>query len=67
MISYTQDLPENQCIFIRGFRVFRKLGMLPRQLRGAARSNSSLDEDQDDEPDKELGSIPGFKKARHSS
>jgi hypothetical protein len=67
MISYTQDLPENQCIFIRGFRVFRKLGMLPRQLRGAARSNSSLDEDQDDEPDKEPGSIPSFTKARDSS
>ncbi|KAI9511932.1 hypothetical protein F5148DRAFT_1280314 [Russula earlei] len=32
-----KNLPENQCIFIRGFRVARTLRVLPRQLRAAAK------------------------------
>ncbi|KAI0290366.1 hypothetical protein BC826DRAFT_970466 [Russula brevipes] len=31
-----RDLPENQCVFIRGFRVARPLGFLPKQLKAAA-------------------------------
>lgn len=31
----SQELPENQCIFLRGFRVARFLGIWPR-LRGQA-------------------------------
>ncbi|KAI0302481.1 hypothetical protein BC826DRAFT_1172726 [Russula brevipes] len=42
-----QDLPEDQCIFIKGFRVTRLLGILPR-LRGAAGPSQSSDEDEDE-------------------
>ena len=53
-----QNLPENQCVFIRGFRVARVLGILRRRLRGAAGPNPMLDlEPGDDEPDKGLASI----------
>jgi hypothetical protein len=34
-------------MFIRGFRIVRPLGILPRQLRAAAGPNPSLDEDED--------------------
>ena len=34
MILLYQNLPENQCIFVRGFRVVRRLGIWPK-LRGA--------------------------------
>jgi hypothetical protein len=34
-MEFYQDLPENQCIFVRGFRVTRFLKILPR-VRGAA-------------------------------
>ncbi|KAN0141537.1 hypothetical protein V8E53_000782 [Lactarius tabidus] len=51
-------VPENQCIFIRGFRVTRKLVILLR-LRGAARSNPDPNGyDADREPGTELVSIP---------
>jgi hypothetical protein len=55
-----QDLPEDQCIFIRGFRVARALGIFPRQLRGAAGY------DRDDESDDELDTIPASMKVKHS-
>jgi hypothetical protein len=55
---FVQNLLENQCIFIRGFRVTRVLGILRRQLRGAAGPNPTLDlEPDDDEPDTALTSI----------
>ena len=59
MVFYSvQDLPENQCVFIRGFRVTRVLGILRRRLRGAAGPNPMLDlEPGDDEPDKGLTPI----------
>ena len=35
--SYSRkDLPEDQCIFVRGFRATRKLRILPTKLKGAA-------------------------------
>jgi hypothetical protein len=62
-----QHLPENQCIFIRGFRVTRKLMILPR-LRGAAGPNPDPNGyDSDCEPDTELVSIPAVPNVRHSS
>ena len=52
-----QDLPENQCVFIRGFRVARTLWKFPKRLRAAAGPSTDR---YDDEPgsDKELISIP---------
>jgi hypothetical protein len=35
LMGFIKNLPENQCIFVRGFRVTRFLKILPR-LRGAA-------------------------------
>ena len=62
-----QNLPEDQCIFIRGFRVARVLDILPKQLKGAAGPNSRPGGDHDgDEPDKELESIPAFTKVKSS-
>ncbi|KAI0289864.1 hypothetical protein BC826DRAFT_588520 [Russula brevipes] len=42
-----ENLPEDQCIFIRGFRVTRLLGILPR-LRAAAGPSQNPDQDQDE-------------------
>ena len=54
-----QNLPDNQCVFMRGLRVTRVLGILPRRLRAAAGPNVIQGEDHDeDEPDRELISIP---------
>lgn len=54
-----QNLPEDQCVFLRGFRVTRVLGILRRRLRGAAGPNPSPDGDHDDdELGKELISTP---------
>ena len=41
VFPFVQNLPENQCLFIRGFRVTRVLvlGILRRQFRGAAGPN----------------------------
>ncbi|KAF8258119.1 hypothetical protein EI94DRAFT_1755655 [Lactarius quietus] len=53
-----EDLPEDQCIFIRGFRVARKLIILPRGLRAAAGPNPDPKGDSDDsEASVELMSI----------
>ena len=49
-LNSLQDLPEDQCIFIRGFRVTRKLMILPRTLKGAAEPD---DKGSDSEPDVE--------------
>ena len=43
-----QDLPEDQCIFVRGFRVTRKLMILPRTLKGAAAPNPDPKGDDSD-------------------
>ena len=62
-----QNLPENQCVFIRGFRVTRVLGILPRRLRGAAGPNPDLDRDHDDdELEQEVASMDLASKVKHS-
>ncbi|KAF8260322.1 hypothetical protein EI94DRAFT_1811875 [Lactarius quietus] len=48
-----KDLPEDQCVFIRGFRATRKFKILPPRLKGAAGPNPDLEE-YDEEPDAEL-------------
>jgi hypothetical protein len=67
MILYTTEPTEDQCVFIRGFRVVRMLGILPRQLKGVAGPNPSPDGDHDDdEAGKELVSIPASAKVYFS-
>jgi hypothetical protein len=56
-MQYNQNLPEDQCIFIRGFRATRRLGLLPSRLRGAAGPAPTPDEDGP-ESDMQLLSIP---------
>ena len=50
-----QSLPENQCLFVRGFRVVRVLNIWPR-LRGEAGHAPGTGE-YEPEPDKQLESI----------
>ena len=52
-----QNLPENQCVLVRGFRVTRVFRILPRRLRGAAGPNLILPDSDDDESDKGFTSI----------
>ncbi|KAI0289465.1 hypothetical protein BC826DRAFT_610352 [Russula brevipes] len=52
-----KNLPEDQCVFIRGFRVTRTLKIFPKHLIAAGGSSSDPDEDNS-EPDLELMSIP---------
>ncbi|KAH9163728.1 hypothetical protein EDB89DRAFT_482398 [Lactarius sanguifluus] len=53
-----ENLPENQCIFIRGFRMKRIFfGTIPR-IRGAAEPKP--DRENDRGPEKKVVSIPGF-------
>ncbi|KAH9163709.1 hypothetical protein EDB89DRAFT_482130 [Lactarius sanguifluus] len=57
-----ENLPENQCIFVRGFRVKRTLKTFPR-VKGAA--EPTLDPSgSDDEPETEVVSIPSLTKHR---
>jgi hypothetical protein len=56
VLDQTQNLPEDQCIFIRGFRATRLLGLIPR-LRGAAEPTRSPDENEP-EPDMHLITTP---------
>ncbi|KAH9972108.1 hypothetical protein BGW80DRAFT_395092 [Lactifluus volemus] len=49
---------EDQCLFVRGFRVTRFLGILPPRLRGAAEPVWPPDRDDDAKFDKQLISIP---------
>ena len=51
-----QNLPEDKCIFVRGYRATRILGIIPR-LQGAAEPTHSPNEDEP-EPDIHLISIP---------
>ncbi|KAI0289866.1 ankyrin repeat-containing domain protein, partial [Russula brevipes] len=51
-----QDLPENQCIFIRGFRVTRLFGILPR-LRAAGPSQNPDPDPDEPELDMQLLNI----------
>ncbi|KAN0135134.1 hypothetical protein V8E53_007025 [Lactarius tabidus] len=52
-----KGLPEDQCIFIRGFRVTRRLKILPRVLKGAAGPNPDP-KGSDFEPDLEVELLP---------
>ncbi|KAH9053801.1 hypothetical protein EDB87DRAFT_159169 [Lactarius vividus] len=58
-----KDLPEDQCIFVRGFRVTRKLKILPPRLKGAAGPNPDP-EGHDEKPDMELIPIPVIPKIK---
>ncbi|KAI0281878.1 hypothetical protein BC826DRAFT_1067562 [Russula brevipes] len=53
------DLPENQCVFIRGFRVARTLRILPKHLKAAAGPTPDSG-DHGREPDAEPVSIPAI-------
>ena len=55
-LGLNQDLPENQCIFVRGFRVILFSKILPL-LRGAA-GPDQLPGEGDPDPDPQLNSIP---------
>ena len=59
-----QNLPENQCVLVRGFRVTRVFGILPRRLRGAARPDPG--DRGDDESDTELTSFASEMEVRDS-
>jgi len=52
-----ENLPEDQCIFIRGFRATRRLKILPRKFKAAA-GPSREPEGDDEEPDPDLIPIP---------
>ncbi|KAI9428700.1 caspase domain-containing protein [Lactarius indigo] len=52
-----ENLPEDQCIFIRGFRATRKFKIFPPRLRAAAGPNPDP-KGYDEEPDAELIPIP---------
>jgi len=57
------NLPEDQCVFVRGFRVARTLRILPKHLKAAA--GPSLGPEEDDcEPGVELVSIPSVAQYR---
>ncbi|KAF8258643.1 hypothetical protein EI94DRAFT_1814939 [Lactarius quietus] len=55
------NLPEDQCIFVRGYRVARTLKLFPR-LRGAA-GHTSNPSSPDYEPELEVVSLPSFTEA----
>ncbi|KAF8263646.1 hypothetical protein EI94DRAFT_567800 [Lactarius quietus] len=57
------NLPEDQCIFVRGSRVTRKFKILPSRLKGAA-GPSPDPEEYDEEPDVELVPIPAVPEYR---
>ena len=60
-----QNLPENQCVFIRGFRVFRSFWMMPRRLKAAA-GPSSDPGGYDGNTDAELISLSPFTTVKDS-
>jgi hypothetical protein len=62
--QHYQNLPEDQCIFLRGFRVYRLFGIIPR-LRGAADPTWSPGRDEP-ESDKQLMSTPPETNVRQS-
>ncbi|KAH9029313.1 hypothetical protein EDB83DRAFT_2654975 [Lactarius deliciosus] len=56
-----EDLPEDQCIFIRGFRVTRKLRIFPLRLKGEAGPNPDPEgHDDSEESDMVLKPIPSI-------
>ena len=61
-----QDLRDDQCVFIRGFRVVRPLGIFPKQLKAEAGPNPCLDGMGRHKPDRELASIPTPTKVMYS-
>jgi hypothetical protein len=60
-----QNLPENQCVFIRGFRVARSFWILPRRLKAAA-GPSPDPGGFDCDPDREVISIPAIPEVKDS-
>jgi len=56
---FLQNLSENQCIFVRGFRVNRILRILPKQLKAAGGVPPDFDEcDNDSGTDTALAVLP---------
>jgi hypothetical protein len=60
----SQNLSEDQCIFIRGFRVARTLGIFPKHLKAAAETPEA--DEFDEAPGLGLVSTPAVTKVRHS-
>ena len=60
-----QNLPENQCIFVRGFRVKRTVFGTIQQIKGAAEPKP--DPRGMDEPEKEVISVPSVSEVRSLS
>ena len=58
-------MPENQCVFIRGFRVARSKWILPKRLKAAA-GPSSDPGGYDSDSDTEVISIPGITQVKSS-
>ena len=62
-----QNLPEDQCIFIRGFRVVRAVDILSKQPKGGAGPNPSLGDVHDNnKPNEEQTSMPTSAKVKYS-
>jgi hypothetical protein len=59
-----QNLPENQCVFIRGFRVAQTFRILPKHLKAAA--GPSEPEGYDCDTEAELLSIPAITKVENA-
>jgi len=57
LIPWVQNLPQNQCIFVRGFRVTRILSLWPR-LRGAGPAADFGEREPESDRRLELISIP---------
>jgi hypothetical protein len=61
LLGARQNLQEDQCIFIRGFRVTRTFKLLPKHLKAAAEPSSDSDKDNSG-PELELTSMPAIPK-----
>ena len=61
-----KNLPENQCVFIRGFRVARSFWKLGRHLEAAAGPSPNLG-GYDCDPDTEVISIPAGTEVKDSA
>jgi hypothetical protein len=66
LMELYQDLPENQCIFVRGFRVTRFLGIIPK-VRGAAEPTQDSGGYGPPEFDMQLITIPADTNVRLST
>ena len=58
-------MPENQCVFIRGFRVVRSFWLLPKQIKAAA-GPSPDPEGHDYDPSMGIVSVPAITKVKDS-